>query len=60
MVEAVRVHTMSIQFRRTVSILRIFDIAKAKAFYLDFLGFKSGLEASLRAGVAALYADFTR
>lgn len=30
---------MSITFSRTIPILRIFDVAKAKEFYLDFLGF---------------------
>ncbi|HEX8816910.1 MAG TPA: glyoxalase superfamily protein [Terriglobales bacterium] len=29
----------SIEFRRTIPILRIFDLATAKEFYLDFLGF---------------------
>jgi uncharacterized glyoxalase superfamily protein PhnB len=31
---------MSIQFKRTIPILRIFSVEKAKEFYLDFLGFK--------------------
>ena len=28
-----------VQFARTVPVLRIFDVAKAREFYLDFLGF---------------------
>ena len=31
---------MSIQMLRTIPILRIFDVDKAKAFYADFLGFE--------------------
>ena len=30
----------AIQFNRAVPVLRIFDIAKAREFYLDFLGFR--------------------
>lgn len=30
---------MPIEFRRTVPIFRIFDVSKAREFYLDFLGF---------------------
>ena len=30
---------MPIAFRTTIPILRIFDIAKAKEFYVDYLGF---------------------
>jgi ribosomal-protein-alanine N-acetyltransferase len=30
---------MTIELDRVIPILRIFDIAKAKAFYLDYLGF---------------------
>ena len=30
---------MVMQFTRLTPILRIFDVAKAKEFYLDFLGF---------------------
>ncbi|WP_027741141.1 glyoxalase superfamily protein [Streptomyces phytophilus] len=30
---------MTVLFRRTVPIFRIFDIAKAREFYLDYLGF---------------------
>ena len=31
---------MSIHFKGTIPILRIFSIEKAKEFYVDFLGFK--------------------
>src|SRR5262245_39868135 len=31
---------MSITMLRTIPILRIFDVDKAKAFYVDFLGFQ--------------------
>lgn len=31
---------MAIEFQQTVPILRIFDEAKAREFYVDFLGFK--------------------
>ena len=30
---------MPIQIQQTIPILRIFDVAKAREFYLDFLGF---------------------
>jgi len=30
---------MAIQFEKTVPLLRIFDLPKAKEFYVDFLGF---------------------
>jgi catechol 2,3-dioxygenase-like lactoylglutathione lyase family enzyme len=32
------------RFERTIPILRIFDIAKAREFYLDYLGFKLDFE----------------
>jgi catechol 2,3-dioxygenase-like lactoylglutathione lyase family enzyme len=31
---------MSIRFRKTVPIFRIFSLEKAREFYIDFLGFK--------------------
>ncbi len=31
---------MAITFQQTTPILRIFDVAKAKEFYIDFLGFQ--------------------
>jgi ribosomal-protein-alanine N-acetyltransferase len=30
---------MAIAFEQTIPILRIFDVAKARAFYVDYLGF---------------------
>jgi uncharacterized glyoxalase superfamily protein PhnB len=30
---------MTISFRQTIPVLRIFDLGKARAFYVDFLGF---------------------
>jgi ribosomal-protein-alanine N-acetyltransferase len=30
---------MKVEFQRTVPIFRIFDVAKAREFYLDYLGF---------------------
>ncbi len=36
---AAQVYVMPMEFRRTVPILRMFDVAKAKKFYLDYLGF---------------------
>ncbi len=30
---------MALAFRKTIPILRIFDVEKAKEFYLDYLGF---------------------
>jgi len=38
--EAAQVYEIPVEFRRTVPILRVFDVAKAKEFYLDFLGFQ--------------------
>jgi len=32
---------VSVVFRKTTPILRIFDEDKAKEFYIDYLGFKS-------------------
>jgi catechol 2,3-dioxygenase-like lactoylglutathione lyase family enzyme len=32
------------EFERTIPILRMFDIPKTRAFYLDFLGFKVDFE----------------
>lgn len=31
--------TMAVSFDKTIPILRIFDLPKAKEFYVDFLGF---------------------
>jgi len=35
---------MTTRFTRTIPTLRIFDIAKAREFYLEFLGFKVDFE----------------
>ena len=35
---------MTSRFTRTIPTLRIFDVAKAREFYLDFLGFKVDFE----------------
>jgi extradiol dioxygenase family protein len=35
---------MTAQFSRTIPVLRIFDIAKAREFYLEFLGCRVGFE----------------
>lgn len=48
-----------IQFRRTVPILRIFDVAKAREFYLDFLGFKVDWEHRFEPGLP-LYMQISR
>ena len=35
---------MTTRFIRTIPVLRIFDVARAKEFYLGFLGFTAGFE----------------
>ncbi len=35
---------MSVSFERAIPILRIFDVAKAREFYLDYLGFSVDFE----------------
>jgi uncharacterized glyoxalase superfamily protein PhnB len=35
---------MSVQFTKVIPILRMFDIRKAREFYLDYLGFKVDFE----------------
>lgn len=42
------------EVKRTVPILRIFDLVKAKEFYVDFLGFKLDWEHRFE-GVAPVY-----
>ncbi|MEV6103938.1 glyoxalase superfamily protein [Streptomyces sp. NPDC051940] len=42
---------MTVFFRRTVPILRIFDITKALEFYVDYLGFKVDWEHRYAAGL---------
>ena len=46
-------------FEQTVPILRIFDVAKAKEFYLDYLGFDFDWEHRFEPG-APLYAQVSR
>ncbi len=41
---------MPMQFQRTVPVLRIFSLEKAREFYLDFLGFKVEWEHSFEPG----------
>ena len=50
---------MSIAFERTVPILRMFSLEKAKEFYLDFLGFKIDWEHRFEPG-APLYMQVSR
>lgn len=50
---------MSISFLRTIPILRIFDVDKAKEFYCDFLGFTIDWEHRV-ADNAPLYMQISR
>ncbi len=50
---------MSDRFGRTIPILRIFDEAKAREFYVDFLGFTIDWEHRFDAG-APLYMQVSR
>ncbi|MBL8592018.1 MAG: hypothetical protein JNK01_04985 [Devosia sp.] len=47
---------MTLTYLQTVPILRSFDEAKAREFYIDWLGFTVDLGASVRARNAALHA----
>lgn len=42
---------MTPRFMRTIPVLRIFDAAKAKEFYLEFLGFKADFEHRFEPGL---------
>jgi hypothetical protein len=42
---------MPMQFTRIIPILRIFDVARAREFYLDFLGFQLDWQHSFEAGL---------
>jgi catechol 2,3-dioxygenase-like lactoylglutathione lyase family enzyme len=53
------VAVMEIEFDRTIPILRIFDIAKADEFYLEFLGFKVDWDHRFDDG-APLYRQISR
>lgn len=50
---------MSIKFRCTVPILRMFDVRKAKEFYVGFLGFKIDFEHRFEPGTP-LYMGLSR
>ena len=50
---------MPVQFHRTIPILRMFDVEKAKQFYVDFLGFKVDWEHRFDAD-APLYLQVSR
>ncbi|WP_254507096.1 glyoxalase superfamily protein [Anatilimnocola floriformis] len=50
---------MSLTVTQTVPILRIFDIAKAREFYLDFLGFTVDWEHRFD-GVSPIYMQISR
>lgn len=41
----------AINFQRAIPILRMFDVAKAREFYLDFLGFNVEFEHQFEAGL---------
>lgn len=49
---------MSLTVQQTVPILRIFDVTKAKEFYVDFLGFKIEWEHQFE-GVSPVYMELT-
>jgi uncharacterized glyoxalase superfamily protein PhnB len=44
---------MAVAFRRVIPVLRIFDVAKAREFYLDFLGFSIDWEHRFEPGMPA-------
>lgn len=50
---------MSIQFTRTIPILRMFDVEKSKAFYCGFLGFEIAWEHRFSPD-APIYMEATR
>src|SRR6478609_388368 len=50
---------MPIQIQQTIPILRIFDVAKAREFYLDFLGFSVDWEHRFEEGFP-LYMQVSR
>jgi uncharacterized glyoxalase superfamily protein PhnB len=50
---------MSIAFQQTIPLLRIFDLARAKQFYLDYLGFTLDWEHAFD-GVAPRYLQVSR
>jgi uncharacterized glyoxalase superfamily protein PhnB len=50
---------MPVAFLQTIPILRIFDVNKAKEFYLDFLGFQLDWEHRFE-GVSPVYMQVSR
>jgi uncharacterized glyoxalase superfamily protein PhnB len=50
---------MAVSFRQIIPILRILDVAKAKEFYIDFLGFSLNWEHRFE-GVAPVYMEVER
>jgi catechol 2,3-dioxygenase-like lactoylglutathione lyase family enzyme len=49
----------SVEFLQTIPILRIFDVARAKEFYLDYLGFRAQWEHRFEPGLP-LYMQILR
>jgi len=52
-------NALDIKFLQTVPVLRIFDVAKAREFYCDFLGFKVDWEHRFEPGLP-LYMQVSR
>jgi catechol 2,3-dioxygenase-like lactoylglutathione lyase family enzyme len=50
---------MAVAFQQIIPILRIFDVAKAKEFYVDYLGFNLSWEHRFE-GVAPVYMEVQR
>ena len=50
---------MPVAFQQIIPILRIFDVAKAKEFYVDYLGFSLNWEHRFE-GVAPVYMEVQR
>lgn len=50
---------MSVSFEQIIPIFRIFDVAKAKEFYIDFLGFSLNFEHRFE-GVSPVYMEVER
>jgi Glyoxalase superfamily protein len=48
-----------VEFFATIPVIRMFDVGKAKEFYVDFLGFTIDLEGHFREG-APLYMQLSR
>ena len=50
---------MAVEFQQIIPIFRIFDVAKAKEFYVDYLGFALNWEHRFE-GVAPVYMEVQR